>query len=302
MMVATPPFVALLLCAWVVMTAAAASAADAPHHESVCVEADDGPSCVTTDGTAAEAGGVVPSPLLPPGHISPGEHRLSNYGGSDKGWRQLLGRRSWFLLHSLAAKFPEYPSKTDRDAMQNFIAAMGQLYPCPHCRKHLQEHLRDRGQIAPVALQTRTNLTVWVCELHNIVNRDLGKPLFDCAPLALDLMYLKDCGECSLKPEDIGDDGEASHCDGGPWDAALYAAFPRLLQSTPTRTALIKAKQKASAIELLVRLKVIKTHQRDALESKLSGPRGDALLKKVRAALSTAKAALKKALPIEELL
>jgi FAD-linked sulfhydryl oxidase len=239
------------------------------------------PQCAAEDATCVAA---------PAAALSAGEHRLANYGGEGKSWRQLLGRRSWFLLHSIAAKFPEYPSKTDRDAMRGFVAAMGQLYPCPHCRKHLQEHLRDREQIAPVALASRTDLTVWVCELHNIVNRDLGKPLFDCSPLALDLMYLKDCGECTLKPEDVAASGSGT--DGGPWDAALYATFPKLLQSTPTRTALLKARQIADAVELLVRLRVVKEQQRDALESRLSGPRGDALLRTVRDALATAKRAV----------
>ena len=35
-----------------------------------------------------------------------------------------------------------------------------------------------------------------MCELHNMVNKDTGKPnVHDCTPFALDLQYLKDCGE-----------------------------------------------------------------------------------------------------------
>ena len=65
--------------------------------------------------------------------------------------------------------------------------ALGQLYPCKLCRKHLQQQLRD-PELGPVACKTRTDLTVWMCKLHNIVNKDIGKPLFSCNPLELDLM------------------------------------------------------------------------------------------------------------------
>ena len=43
---------------------------------------------------------------------------------------------------------------------------------------------------------SRVALSTWMCELHNMVNKDTGKPnVHDCTPFALDLQYLKDCGE-----------------------------------------------------------------------------------------------------------
>merc|ERR1712054_163926 len=46
------------------------------------------------------------------------EHHLANYGGQGGSWRELLGRHSWFLLHFLAAKYPEYPKPEDQQAMR----------------------------------------------------------------------------------------------------------------------------------------------------------------------------------------
>jgi len=37
------------------------------------------------------------------------EHHLAQYGGAGGSWRELLGRHSWFLFHSLAAMFPAHP-------------------------------------------------------------------------------------------------------------------------------------------------------------------------------------------------
>mmetsp|Transcript_39897 Transcript_39897/g.80476 ORF Transcript_39897/g.80476 Transcript_39897/m.80476 type:complete len:158 (+) Transcript_39897:455-928(+) len=80
--------------------------------------------------------------------------------------------------------------------MRNFVAGLGQHYPCKLCRKHLKEKLVD-PLLGPVAVSNRTALGVWFCNLHNMVNVDTGKAHFhDCSPFNLDLQYLKDCGEC----------------------------------------------------------------------------------------------------------
>ena len=50
-------------------------------------------------------------------------------------------------------------------------------------------------------VDSRQELSVWFCELHNLVNRDIGKKQFDCSPFKIDLMYLKDCGGCEVKPK-----------------------------------------------------------------------------------------------------
>ena len=84
--------------------------------------------------------------------------------------------------------------------MRNFVAALGQHYPCKLCRGHLQQQLRD-PELGPVRVNSRQDLSVWFCELHNLVNRDIGKKQFDCSPFKIDLMYLKDCGGCEVKPK-----------------------------------------------------------------------------------------------------
>lgn len=207
-------------------------------------------------------------------------HRLANYGGVGGSWREILGRHSWFLLHSIAAKYPEHPRKEHKLAMRNFVAALGQLYPCKLCRTHLQQQLRDLDALAPVAVESRSTLVPWMCELHNVVNRDIGKEEYDCSLLNLDLMYLKDCGEC--EPAKKGDGKDARllsgfHPTSGPWDARLYASYPRTLYDVSDQGDLWKARKKASLIDGLIALKIVSSKDRDRLESALSGRSGDAL-------------------------
>ncbi|KAK7210568.1 hypothetical protein V2G26_017746 [Clonostachys chloroleuca] len=65
-----------------------------------------------------------------------------------------LGRSSWTLLHSIAATFPEAPSR----------AQQGDLL-----------HRPGGPRVA-----SRDDFGRWLCGAHNAVNRKLGKPVFDC--------------------------------------------------------------------------------------------------------------------------
>ena len=175
------------------------------------------------------------------------EHRTANYGSSGGGWREIVGRRTWFFLHSVAAKYPDNPSDNDKESVRNLFAALGQHYPCKLCRKHLKQQLRE---LRPIAVNTRQDLTVWVCELHNMVNKDIGHKQFDCNPFHLDMEYLKDCGECEVVKVTPGDAKSALaekaksgyHADSGPWDSSLYQRDPLLLSSVTSVTDAWEAK------------------------------------------------------------
>eukprot|EP00944_MAST-04C_sp_MAST-4C-sp1_P004750 g4750.t1 len=167
---------------------------------------------------------------------------FEDYGSKGGSWREFIGRRAWFVLHSFAAKYPEHPSPEDKQAMLNLIAAFGQLYPCKLCRKHLQQQLREPS-LGPPRVENRRELSTWICELHNMVNADIGKPQIDCNPFKIDLMYLKDCGGCEVKPKG-GDKGivvdetkrSGYHPPTGPWDSEIYRRDPALLQSVTGET------------------------------------------------------------------
>eukprot|EP00930_Biecheleria_cincta_P056572 TRINITY_DN42658_c0_g1_i1.p1 TRINITY_DN42658_c0_g1~~TRINITY_DN42658_c0_g1_i1.p1 ORF type:complete len:637 (-),score=120.24 TRINITY_DN42658_c0_g1_i1:61-1971(-) len=135
-----------------------------------------------------------PSAPNPGAQMQQGVELVHNKSGT---WRELLGQRTWFFLHTLAAKYPEEPTEADQAAVRGVVAALGQLYPCPICRQHLQEKLQA-PELGPVPTDKRTDLTRWFCQLHNMVNKDLGKAQHNCNAFELDLKYLKSCGECTV--------------------------------------------------------------------------------------------------------
>ncbi|SPQ97296.1 unnamed protein product (mitochondrion) [Plasmodiophora brassicae] len=91
--------------------------------------------------------------------------------------RAELGRRSWSLLHTMAAYYPDRPSKSEEQHMMEFMARFAQFYPCATCREHLKRDLVAH----PPQTGSRHLFSQWMCQMHNRVNRRLGKPLFDCS-------------------------------------------------------------------------------------------------------------------------
>ena len=85
----------------------------------------------------------------------------------------LWGPGAWFFLHAITRTYPVRPSETKRTAAVRFFNSLKDLLPCSACAAHygrlLQEH--------PVEphVHSRTALARWFVDIHNRVNRDVGK-------------------------------------------------------------------------------------------------------------------------------
>lgn len=86
----------------------------------------------------------------------------------------------------MTLRYPNHPTPDDRQALKSFFHLFSRLYPCGECAEHFQEMLKEY----PVQTGSRKSASLWLCNLHNIVNARLRKPEFDC--LTLDETY--DCG------------------------------------------------------------------------------------------------------------
>ncbi|GAA6006526.1 hypothetical protein JCM10207_004962 [Rhodosporidiobolus poonsookiae] len=116
-----------------------------------------------------------------------------------------LGRASWKLLHTMAARFPENPTDDERETFKSFLFLFSRLYPCGECAAEFQSLLRK----FPPQTSSRTAAGMYLCHLHNQVNARLGKPEFDCAT---DLEGQYDCG-CG-PDEDVGEKGKIGTAKG----------------------------------------------------------------------------------------
>lgn len=111
----------------------------------------------------------------------------------DGGWREAIGRQSWFHYHSVAARYPESPTADDEKAMRGLVESL-RLYPCEVCRNALLGGELD--EVGPIRTATRSAVVLWWCGLHNVVNRDIGKPPYACDVATLDAAYVAECSAC----------------------------------------------------------------------------------------------------------
>jgi hypothetical protein len=103
-----------------------------------------------------------------------------------KQYHVVLGRAGWRLLHTMAAHYPEDPTDEMKKDMASFLELFRKLFPCHQCRGHLQEIFRKH----PPRLDSQKEFSLWMCEVHNMVNDHLGKKHFPCANVDADY----DCG------------------------------------------------------------------------------------------------------------
>ncbi|MCO5562500.1 hypothetical protein L7F22_016127 [Adiantum nelumboides] len=100
------------------------------------------------------------------------------------------------IFCSLGYQFPEKPTRQQQRDAKELMAILSRLYPCKECADHFKEVLKTN----PVQASSGVELAQWMCRVHNIVNRSLGKTIFPCQRVdarwgALDC----DEGACNLQ-------------------------------------------------------------------------------------------------------
>ncbi|OAA58712.1 FAD dependent sulfhydryl oxidase Erv2 [Cordyceps fumosorosea ARSEF 2679] len=97
-----------------------------------------------------------------------------------------LGQATWRFLHTMAARFPDKPTKDERTTFEQFMHLFGRLYPCGDCARHFRSILAEY----PPQSGSRSAAAGWLCFAHNLVNKRLEKPEFDCTKIG----DFYDCG------------------------------------------------------------------------------------------------------------
>ena len=80
----------------------------------------------------------------------------------------------WHTMHLVALGYPNAPSYQEKKAAKEFYESFAFLIPCPVCKTHYEEKLREMPLTA--SLDSRKDLFRWTVEIHNKVNVMLHKP------------------------------------------------------------------------------------------------------------------------------
>lgn len=86
---------------------------------------------------------------------------------------KIWGKYFWTTIHLVALGYPDTPSHTDAENYKHFYMNFWKVLPCYSCSENYKKHLEE----LPIDqfLKDNTTLFKWTVELHNIVNKELGK-------------------------------------------------------------------------------------------------------------------------------
>ena len=109
-----------------------------------------------------------------------------------------IGKAGWTLLHSMAAWYPDQPTRTEQTYMEQFVNAMAYFYPCTTCARDFQQNIEQY----PPKTNSRIDLAQWMCFQHNLVNEKLGKKKYPCDMKTLDRRWREVPAPSSQSPNE----------------------------------------------------------------------------------------------------
>jgi Erv1 / Alr family len=89
---------------------------------------------------------------------------------------KVWGPMGWMTLHSISICYPDEPSDMDKKILMEFMNAFGGSITCFHCRSHFSNMFADYKRKVPSWLNSKRDLFLAICRMHNAVNRRLDKP------------------------------------------------------------------------------------------------------------------------------
>ena len=80
----------------------------------------------------------------------------------------------WFFLHTVSFNYPQHPTKEQKKHYKDFILQLRHILPCRYCRENLKKNLK-KLPLQDKNLKNRAAFSRWVYNLHESVNKMLGK-------------------------------------------------------------------------------------------------------------------------------
>jgi hypothetical protein len=84
------------------------------------------------------------------------------------------GPPMWHFLHTMSFNYPVHPSDADKRRYRAFILGLQHVLPCKYCRTNLKTNFKNHP-LRACHLASREAFSKYVYELHEIVNKLLGK-------------------------------------------------------------------------------------------------------------------------------
>ena len=88
------------------------------------------------------------------------------------------GPHVWAAVHLIALGAPTSFDSSTQAGYRNFFANLPYVLPCKSCQEHLLDIMTQKGAMSldNAFVSGRDSLFLWTVNIHNSVNRRLGKP------------------------------------------------------------------------------------------------------------------------------
>ena len=134
----------------------------------------------------------------------------NDFNSGDGMLTSVWGPGMWHSLHTISFNYPVKPSKGEKENYYNFFLSLKNILPCKYCRLNYVKNIKS----VPLNMNTMKNrftLSKWVYELHEEINKMLGKT----SNLSYDdvrLRYEMFRSRCLGKPKHIKKSKKESGC------------------------------------------------------------------------------------------
>ena len=82
----------------------------------------------------------------------------------------------WMTLHSISICYPDEPTQSDKQILEDYMNAFSATISCPSCKQHFSTMFSQYKQGVPTWNNSKKDLFLAMCRMHNTVNKRLIKP------------------------------------------------------------------------------------------------------------------------------
>jgi len=97
-----------------------------------------------------------------------------DYNSNDGMLTYIWGPPLWHALHTITFNYPVKPTKEQKKQYLDFFNNLQSVLPCRYCRDNYQKNLLEHPITANV-LKNRENLSRWLYDMHEMINKNLNK-------------------------------------------------------------------------------------------------------------------------------
>jgi hypothetical protein len=97
-----------------------------------------------------------------------------DYNSGDGMMTSVWGPAMWLFLHTMSFNYPVNPTEEQQKHYYKFFKNIQNILPCKYCRDNYKENLKTH-KLNKAVMKNRDSLSRWVYEIHEIINKKLGK-------------------------------------------------------------------------------------------------------------------------------